>query len=91
MEEADRRQAESTIVEAVAHNNAFDNLTRERLADTLQASIPDFEGKSFFRIFDDKRIIEVMAGWGRNVPVLKKFNPSEIILVDICNKSINEA
>jgi len=32
-----------------------------------------------------------MAGWGRNVPVLKKFNPSEIVLVDICKENIDEA
>jgi len=32
-----------------------------------------------------------MAGWGRNVAVLKKFDPKEIVLVDFNLLSITEA
>jgi len=32
-----------------------------------------------------------MAGWGRNVPVIKKFDPKEIVLVDFNSFSIDEA
>ena len=51
--EAERRfrDKKSTLTEAVAHSDLFDNFTRERLADILSASLPDFNGKSFFRIF----------------------------------------
>ena len=36
----------------------------------------------------NKRIIEPMAGYGRNVEVLKKLNPSEITLVDFNRNAI---
>jgi len=32
-----------------------------------------------------------MAGWGRNVQVIKKFNPKEIVLVDFNSLSIDKA
>jgi len=32
-----------------------------------------------------------MAGWGRNVAELKKFDPKEIVLVDFNKLSIDEA
>ena len=33
----------------------------------------------------------LMEGWGRNVPVLQKFNPQEITLIDINDQSIDYA
>jgi len=32
-----------------------------------------------------------MAGWGRNVQVIKKFDPKEIVMVDFNSLSIDEA
>ena len=80
-----------TIIEAVAGSSEFDQLTRYRLETILKTSMTSLCGKSFFRLLSNQRILMAMEGWGRNVPVLKKFNPESIVMVDINPLSIIEA
>ena len=47
--------------------------------------------QSLAQMLKDKSVLEVMAGYGRNVPVLKTMNPKSITLVDFNEMAINKA
>ena len=53
--------------------------------------MPFLGHKSLKSLFEHQHILEVMAGWGRNVKTIKEVNPEEITLVDINPLSINLA
>ncbi len=52
------------------------------LENLLKENLPKLKGKSVSDFLKNGRVLEVMAGWGRNVPIYRKFGATMIEILD---------
>ena len=69
-------------IESVALSRPYDRHTRMVLETLLKEKFPIFKGKSIANFIKNGQVLEVMAGWGRNVPIYQKFGAAVIEILD---------
>jgi hypothetical protein len=79
----ERLKAHGSLV-AVAADSEYDIESRKRLFEILHSSIVG-------GILQNSKILEVMAGYGRNVGIFKTFKPKSITIIDILQDHIDKA